>query len=92
MFLLQVNSILDVGHSCYSQFNTIVKKDTSNTEIGDTKPAPWEPKSHRMLKMTCTDGQQDIIAMEYEHLPCLREPFIPGFKVCFFVKYTQLQC
>lgn len=52
-------------------------------EIGDTKPAPWEPKSHRMLKMICTDGQQDIIAMEYESLPCLKEPFIPGFKVCF---------
>lgn len=80
---MKVNTILDVGQSCYSQYNTALKKDTSNTEIGDTKPAPWEPKSHRMLKMTCTDGQQNILAMEYEPLHCLKEPFIPGFKVCF---------
>lgn len=80
-FCLQVNTILDVGQSCYSQYNTILKRDTSNAEIGDTKPAPWEPKLHRMLKMMCTDGQQDIMAMEYENLPCLKEPFVPGFKV-----------
>jgi len=82
-----VNTILDVGHSCYSQYNIITKKDTSNIEINDTKPTPWEPKAHRMLKMMCTDGQQDITAMEYEQLPCLKEPFIPGFKVCFYKIY-----
>uniref|UniRef100_A0A2S2P477 RecQ-mediated genome instability protein 1 n=1 Tax=Schizaphis graminum TaxID=13262 RepID=A0A2S2P477_SCHGA len=80
-YCLQVNTILDVGQSCYSQYNIIVKRDTSNTEIGDNKPAPWEPKSHRMLKMMCSDGQQDIVAMEYEPLHCLKEPFIPGFKI-----------
>lgn len=80
-YCLQVNTILDVGQSCYSQYNILVKRDTSNTEIGDNKPAPWEPKSHRMLKMMCSDGQQDIVAMEYESLQCLKEPFIPGFKI-----------
>ncbi|XP_025205637.1 recQ-mediated genome instability protein 1-like isoform X3 [Melanaphis sacchari] len=80
-YCLQVNTILDVGQSCYSQYNIIVKRDTSNTEIGDNKPAPWEPKPHRMLKMMCSDGRQDIVAMEYEPLHCLKEPFIPGFKI-----------
>lgn len=80
-YCLQVNTILDVGQSCYSQYNIIAKRDTSNTEIGDNKPAPWEPKSHRMLKMMCSDGKQDIVAMEYEPLHCLKEPFIPGFKI-----------
>lgn len=78
-----MNTILDVGQSCYSQYNKLVKRDTSNTEISDAKPSPWEPKPHRMLKMMCTDGQQEIIAMEYESLTNLKEPFIPGFKVCF---------
>lgn len=59
----------------------MVKRDTSNTEIGDCKPAPWEPKSRRMLKMMCTDGKQNVMAMEYEPLFCLKEPFISGFKV-----------
>ncbi|XP_022165868.1 recQ-mediated genome instability protein 1-like isoform X2 [Myzus persicae] len=80
-YCLQVNTILNVGQSCYSQYNILVKRDTSNTEIGDDKPAPWEPKTHRMLKMMCSDGQQDIVAMEYESLQCLKEPFIPGFKI-----------
>ncbi|VVC40030.1 Hypothetical protein CINCED_3A012740 [Cinara cedri] len=80
-YCLQVNTILDVGQSCYSQYNVLVKRDTTNTEISDTKPAPWEPKPNRMLKMMCTDGQQDVMAMEYEPLPNLKEPFIPGFKI-----------
>lgn len=78
-----MNTIIDIGQSCYSQYNTVLKRDTSNTEIGDNKPAPWEPKLRRMLKMMCSDGQQNVMAMEYEPLPCLKEPFIPGFKVCF---------
>ncbi|XP_025416538.1 uncharacterized protein LOC112687804 isoform X2 [Sipha flava] len=80
-YCLQVNTILDVGQSCYSQYNVLVKRDTSNTEIGDSKPAPWEPKSRRMLKMMCTDGKQTVMAMEYEPLSCLKEPFISGFKI-----------
>lgn len=43
-----------------------------------------------MLKMTCSDGQQDILAMEYEPLLCLKEPFIPGFKVCYDEKQPSV--
>ncbi|XP_050522458.1 recQ-mediated genome instability protein 1-like isoform X2 [Daktulosphaira vitifoliae] len=80
-FCLQVNEIINVGQSCYSQYNIILKKDISNSEINDSKIAVWEPTLHRILKMSCTDGQQDIFAMEYEPLICLKEPFVPGFKI-----------
>ncbi|XP_050440856.1 recQ-mediated genome instability protein 1-like [Adelges cooleyi] len=80
-YSLQVNTIINIGQSCYSQYNTILKKDISNSEVNDSKPAAWEPKLHRMLKLSCTDGQQDVLAMEYESLPILKEPFVPGFKI-----------
>lgn len=80
--LPQVDCILNVGESCYSQLERIRKVCTKNIDVTETnKPNPWEPKQRRMLKLTCTDGVQILYGMEYTAIPFLNEPFIPGFKV-----------
>ncbi|XP_065218685.1 recQ-mediated genome instability protein 1-like isoform X2 [Planococcus citri] len=79
--ILQVDSVLDVAESCYSQLLKIRNVNTSNVEATETKPQDWEPKKKRMLKLTCTDGVQTIYGMEYKLIPSLKEPFYPGFKI-----------
>lgn len=77
-----MDSVLNVGESCYSQLQKIRNVCTTNEDTAEAKPQTWEPKSKRMLRLICTDGVQTIEGMEYKIIPTLREPFIPGFKVC----------
>ncbi len=87
--------ILNISESYYSQLQKIDNPSLASSarlaaggvsperfhhhqrhnENTDSKPA------RRMLKLTCTDGVQQVYAIEYEPLNQLREPFIPGFKV-----------
>lgn len=74
--------MINVAESAYSQVQKIRKLASENLEVTeiDEKKA-WEPKPKRMLKLTCTDGIRQVYGMEYELIPALCEPYIPGCKV-----------
>lgn len=82
LFDAQVNEILDISESCYSQLQKI-RNESMNAELLDEKSIlpTWQPKRSRLFKLTLTDGLHTIYGMEYEYIAALKEPFVPGFKV-----------
>lgn len=81
-YALQVNETLDISESCYSQLQKI-RNVSLNTELPDENNSMpvWKSKHVRLLKLTLTDGVQTVYGIEYEPIPALKEPFVPGFKV-----------
>lgn len=82
---------MDISESCYSQLQKI-RNVSLNTELPDennTMPT-WKSKHVRLLKLTLTDGVQTIYGMEYEPIPALKEPFVPGFKVVIFILIIEI--
>ncbi|KAK6170776.1 hypothetical protein SNE40_019086 [Patella caerulea] len=83
-FPLQIESIIDVGSSCYSQLQKV--KGTENANVGvsaDTsiQPGYWEPKPSKMLYLKLTDGTNDIQAMEYKPISSIGIDTVLGTKV-----------
>lgn len=80
-YALQVESVINISSSAYSQIQKIRKADTENVEVTEKKPEAWEPKPGRMLKMKLCDGVQDVEAIEYQPLHMINENITPGTKV-----------
>ncbi|KXJ23730.1 RecQ-mediated genome instability protein 1 [Exaiptasia diaphana] len=81
---LQMNSILDVGQSAYSQIQKMKGKDDPETlRENSANKDTWEKKvkPSRMLYLQLNDGSQSIQAMEYQLIPSLRLDIPPGTKV-----------
>ncbi|ESO89351.1 hypothetical protein LOTGIDRAFT_210388 [Lottia gigantea] len=85
-FPLQIESIVDVGTSCYSQLQKV--QGTENANVGlsaDTTLQPaWEPKPSKMLYFKLTDGTNDIQAMEYKPFSSLNTQTILGTKILVY--------
>ncbi|KAF2355780.1 RecQ mediated genome instability protein N-terminal [Trinorchestia longiramus] len=81
--VLQINSIQDVGMPSYAQLQQLRKDDIQNNQIDTDKVKPqlWEPKPHRMLLITLTDGVSTVLGMEYTVLSCLSLQTQPGTKM-----------
>ncbi|KAL4226488.1 recQ-mediated genome instability protein 1 [Mactra antiquata] len=82
-YALQIDSILDVGLSYYSQQQKIKGKENANVLVNadDPNQKPWEPKPSRMLLFNLTDGTINIRGMEYQKITCLNQQTRPGSKI-----------
>lgn len=82
-YCLQVNSMIDISMSYYSQQVKLKGIDTSNSSISydEPKKPTWQPPHTRMFKLELTDGMTKIHAMEYNTIPDLNLELKPGFKV-----------
>lgn len=80
----QIESVIDIGHSSYSQIQKLRHEDVGNLQIDDVGKEfqqAWEPKSNRMLQLSLSDGKQTVKAIEYRPIPFLKAELYPGTKI-----------
>lgn len=81
-YALQIDSMVDISQSCYSQLQKVKGTENANAEVSaDDTHKPWEPKPSRMLMLKLTDGTTDIQGMEYRQITCLDSKIHPGCKI-----------
>ncbi|XP_029634765.1 recQ-mediated genome instability protein 1 isoform X1 [Octopus sinensis] len=82
-YCLQVNNIIDISTSYYTQHSKLKGTDFSNSLISAENPKQYTPQPvHcRMLKMEMTDGTTVVHGIEYKSIPSLNVNINPGFKV-----------
>ncbi|XP_063402876.1 recQ-mediated genome instability protein 1-like [Mytilus trossulus] len=80
-FALQIDSMVDISQSCYSQLQRVTGTDNANVDVSADTHRPWEPKAKRMLMLKLTDGSCDVQGMEYEPIRCLNNNLNPGCKI-----------
>lgn len=82
-YALQIDSIVDVGVSFYSQQQKLKGTENANVHINADEPTqkPWEPKPSRMLMFKLTDGMYCVQGMEYRPISCLSPQTSPGAKI-----------
>ncbi|CAB3977315.1 recQ-mediated genome instability 1 [Paramuricea clavata] len=78
---LQMNSIVNIGASAYSQLKKLKNEVNENTSVDENRTQTWQPQPCRMLKLELTDGEQTIEGMEYQPMTKLSTDLIPGTKV-----------
>ncbi|XP_043202942.1 recQ-mediated genome instability protein 1-like [Amphibalanus amphitrite] len=77
---VQLLSVVDVSQPAHGQLLKLRRVDSSNTEVGEPR-APWEPRASRALRLTLTDGVQQVSALECEPLPALSTASPAGLKL-----------
>ncbi|CAI2353130.1 unnamed protein product [Caenorhabditis sp. 36 PRJEB53466] len=81
----QVNSFIDTGSPLYAQFcsmNRSVKEDNTGFEkIFHEKEEDYDTKPSRLLKLTLTDGESSLKAIEFWKCPQLSLHCAPGVKI-----------
>ena len=80
---LQVLSGSDISQSAMSQLQANLKLDNDNSSVSaenQNRQPSWEPKSSRHLKLTMTDGFEQIQGIEHESIHALKE-VLPGMKI-----------
>ncbi|XP_053377406.1 recQ-mediated genome instability protein 1-like [Mercenaria mercenaria] len=82
-YALQIDSIVDVGVSFYSQQQKLKGTENANVHVNAEEPTqkPWEPKPSRMLMFKLTDGTHCLQGMEYRPISCLSPQTSPGAKI-----------
>lgn len=80
-FCLQMNSIVDVSSSCYSQLQKLQGTENENVRVTATQLTQTQVKPNRLLMMKLTDGTTDVHGMEYQPIPCLHSTLSPGVKI-----------
>ncbi|XP_076076217.1 recQ-mediated genome instability protein 1-like [Mytilus galloprovincialis] len=80
-FALQIDSMVDISQSCYSQLQRVTGTGNTNVDVSADTHRPWEPKAKRMLMLKLTDGMCDVQGMEYEPIRCLNNNLHPGCKI-----------
>ncbi|KAK6109155.1 hypothetical protein QQG55_34875 [Brugia pahangi] len=84
--VVQVNSVVDIGTSMYSQYRNLTNKFEDNSgfqlkmEENETNTDPFQ-NAKRMLSMEVTDGQLSMKAVEYSMLSALSLLTCPGCKI-----------
>ncbi|EJD73906.1 hypothetical protein LOAG_18708 [Loa loa] len=85
-FVVQINSIIDIGTSMYSQYRNLTSKFEDNSgfqlklEERETNSDSFQ-NAKRMLSMEVTDGQVSMKAVEYGPLSTLSLLTCPGCKI-----------
>ena len=77
---VQLLSAVDVSQPAHGQLLKLRRLDSANTEVGEQR-APWEPRPSRALRLTLSDGVQQVAALESEPLPALRPDSPAGLKL-----------
>ncbi|XP_067000187.2 recQ-mediated genome instability protein 1 [Anabrus simplex] len=80
-YSLQVEYVLNIAQPCYSQLQKIRNVSTENIEISEKPMQSWEPKGKRVFQLHLCDGVQEVKGIEYQPMPCLDKPLVPGTKV-----------
>lgn len=82
-YALQIDSIVDVGVSFYSQQQKLKGTENANVHVNAEEPTqrPWEAKPSRMLMFKLTDGTHNVQGMEYRPISCLSPQTTPGAKI-----------
>lgn len=85
-YTLQIDSIVDVGVSFYSQQQKLTGSENANVHVNADEPTqkPWEAKPSRMLMMKITDGTHNVQGMEYRSISCLSPQTTPGSKILVY--------
>lgn len=78
-FVVQINSVIDIGTPAYQQYLKLKKVNMENVEA--TTNVEEKIPNHRMLMLQLTDGVQDISAIEYKPMRNLSCDIKPGFKI-----------
>ncbi|CAD6195898.1 unnamed protein product [Caenorhabditis auriculariae] len=81
----QINSIIDVGSSYYSQFSRLSScsrvDNTGFDTIFNKEENDNDQKSSRMLRLVLSDGQTELKAIELSRIPNLSMYIKPGCKI-----------
>ncbi|KAJ7394247.1 recQ-mediated genome instability protein 1 [Desmophyllum pertusum] len=80
-FNLQINSVLNVGESAYSQIQKLKGQDDPQELNYRANPSEPKIKPSRMLLLELTDGTQTVYGMEYQLIPSLKVNTPPGTKI-----------
>ncbi|CAK9822415.1 RecQ-mediated genome instability protein 1 [Anthophora retusa] len=81
-YILQVEQMYDIATAKYKQIEKIRNTHVSEVELTENeKTDKWEPPKKRMIQLRLTDGVQDVIGIEYSHIPRLNDMLLPGYKV-----------
>ncbi|XP_017795185.1 PREDICTED: recQ-mediated genome instability protein 1-like [Habropoda laboriosa] len=81
-YILQVEQMYDIATSKYKQLEEIRNTHISEVELTEAEKADkWELPKKRMIQLRLTDGVQDVIGIEYSHIPRLNDTLLPGYKV-----------
>ncbi|KAK0419224.1 hypothetical protein QR680_014026 [Steinernema hermaphroditum] len=87
--VLQIVSCIDIATPALTQFRKCTSSSTDNAEFSSAPAAEreetskYEPKVKRMLKLTLSDGESQIEAIEYKPIPWLKPTIFPGSKLLF---------
>ncbi|KAL3986011.1 hypothetical protein ACH3XW_41025 [Acanthocheilonema viteae] len=84
--VIQVNSIVDISSSMYSQYRNLTNKFEDNSgfqlKMGESETnSDLFQNTKRMLLMEVTDGQLSMKAVEYGPLSALSLLTCPGYKI-----------
>ncbi|CAD5124189.1 DgyrCDS12488 [Dimorphilus gyrociliatus] len=79
-FPVQANSMIDCSKPFYNQTLKLKNMNFENAKVGAFENEK-EQSNKRMLKLLLTDGQQSIMAMEYNSIPAFDQSLSPGFKM-----------
>uniref|UniRef100_A0A0N5ANQ4 RecQ-mediated genome instability protein 1 n=1 Tax=Syphacia muris TaxID=451379 RepID=A0A0N5ANQ4_9BILA len=83
--ILQIEWILDISRSLYSQWKTLTYEFEDNTgfniEKEEQENRSFRKADKRMLLMLLSDGVTELRAIEYESLPFISLLTLPGCKV-----------
>ncbi|KRY70138.1 RecQ-mediated genome instability protein 1, partial [Trichinella pseudospiralis] len=90
-YCVQINSLLDVSRSFYSQYQSFTGKlelddsdnddDNANELKNSNEKTENDNKNCRMIVLELTDGITTLRAMEYHPIPQLELTLMPGCKV-----------
>ncbi|PFX33718.1 RecQ-mediated genome instability protein 1 [Stylophora pistillata] len=80
-FNLQINTVLNVGESAYSQIQKLKGQDDPQELNFKANPSEPKIKPSRMLLLEMTDGTQNLFGMEYQQIPSLTFNTPPGSKI-----------
>ncbi|XP_026482889.1 recQ-mediated genome instability protein 1-like [Ctenocephalides felis] len=75
-FVLQIQKLIDISASAYSQIQKLY-----NLPVEQTEEEMEKEKSSRVLKLFLSDGTKEIQAMEYRQIKCLSLNTAPGSKI-----------
>uniref|UniRef100_A0A0M3I8D9 RecQ-mediated genome instability protein 1 n=1 Tax=Ascaris lumbricoides TaxID=6252 RepID=A0A0M3I8D9_ASCLU len=84
--MLQVNWIIDISQSAYSQFRLLTQhfEDNSGFDCGTVEDNHDEGKSSQFLLMEVTDGQRKLRAITIGDIDGLSLKSTPGMKIYLF--------
>lgn len=78
----------DIATSKYKQLEQIRNTHISEVDPSETeKLEKWEPAKKRMIQLRLTDGLQNIVGIEYNHIARLNVGILHSFYIEIILRY-----